>query len=137
MLDRALASCPYGASAVQQFAVAAAQLPGKSVREVAARVRRMRDGIGQCDDDGGGVRGLAAAAMGAISASCGLEVPGAMGGDPAEGGASGWKDPVAILAGPSSVRATMHPDGPATAPPPSVRPPFLEIPRAMEGGGKS
>jgi len=66
--------------------------------------------------------GLAAAALGTIAASAGLPVaPG-----PTPGAEATWKSPVAMLVGPSSVRATMVPDGsfvgvPGTTPAPSVR----------------
>jgi len=92
-LERIIASCPAELSMIRRCAAVVAELPSKTLRDVAARIRLSRD---QHPD----TANLAAVAVGASAAAAGLEVPAAE--------HSSWRDPTAMLNGSSSVRATME-----------------------------
>ena len=100
------------ASTLAVCCVASSRLgPTKGARDVAARLRELRNR----DPD---MLDLAAAAAGARAAASGMAAPGATDAagstksssssvDIDGGGGPAWKDPTAYLAGPASVRATM------------------------------
>lgn len=99
------------ASTLAVCCVAASRLgPSKGARDVAARLRELRNNDADMLD-------LAAAAAGARAAASGMAAPGATEAatgsttsssvDTGGSGGPAWKDPTVYLAGPASVRATM------------------------------
>ena len=103
VLESALSDTPaVTVSHLQRCAVVAARLPGKTIRDVAVRLRWLRDAEPAMVD-------LTVAAMGARTAEAGLAVfdptsPTPHEGGTGAGGTATWRNPAAMFTGPTAVR---------------------------------
>jgi len=93
-------------SHIQRCAMIASELPGKTVRDVMARVCALRDLAPER-------AGLVSAAMSAAAVHSGLTTPGSLDAEGryvSEHGNASLHDPSALVAGPGAVRSTMAPN---------------------------